>query len=52
MWPINIHYDEFSNVFRSIKSDRAIIHTNLVLALGIADVIFLVNVAVKPEGVM
>ncbi|XP_028396986.1 uncharacterized protein LOC114520843 isoform X2 [Dendronephthya gigantea] len=34
----------------NIKSDRSTIHTNLVAALGIADVIFLVTVAVKPSG--
>ncbi|XP_028396991.1 adhesion G-protein coupled receptor D1-like isoform X2 [Dendronephthya gigantea] len=34
----------------NIKTDRAVIHTNLVLALGIADVIFLVTVVVKPVG--
>lgn len=35
---------------RNIKSDRAAIHTNLVFALGLADVIFLIAVAVKPVG--
>ncbi|XP_028396995.1 adhesion G-protein coupled receptor D1-like [Dendronephthya gigantea] len=34
----------------NVKTDRAVIHTNLVLALGIADVIFLVTVIVKPVG--
>ncbi|XP_028396989.1 adhesion G-protein coupled receptor D1-like [Dendronephthya gigantea] len=34
----------------NIKTDRAVIHTNLVLALGVADVIFLVTVVVKPVG--
>jgi hypothetical protein len=37
---------------RNLKSDRATIHKNLVGALGIADVIFLVAVAVQPDGVI
>ena len=34
----------------NIKTERAIIHKNLVFALGIADVIFLVTVGFKPDG--
>mgnify|MGYP002804008139 FL=1 len=33
---------------QNIKSERAVIHMNLVLALGIANVIFLVTIAAKP----
>ncbi|XP_028396992.1 adhesion G-protein coupled receptor D1-like [Dendronephthya gigantea] len=33
---------------KNIKSERAVIHTNLVLALGIADLIFLIGIAAKP----
>ena len=39
-------------ICRNIKSERAVIHMNLVLALGIADVIFLVTIAAKPVEVM
>lgn len=42
---------DFITICRNIKSERATIHTNLVVALGIADVIFLVTVVVKPDGV-
>ena len=46
------YYSFIIIICRHIKSERATIHKNLVFALGVADVIFLVTVAVKPDGVM
>ncbi|XP_046844026.1 adhesion G-protein coupled receptor D1-like [Xenia sp. Carnegie-2017] len=35
---------------KSVKTERVTVHINLVFALGLADVIFLVTIALEPDG--